>query len=645
MERLKETIIKNKVSNVLIVDDGYDKTPTALDMSIDNKEWDIFFSDLTENDNEIIRKNYPNYENESVEQLKISDEFISLLWNHKDNLSKENIDMLFRRYIIDMQKDESHLSKIEEALKKVDLLYETCGVNPPKVIKDWDIIIIDLFLGSAQDHKAQDNSMQFLDKIVKQRIEKPPLVILMSRSSRLVEKRSEFRDKTGIIESMFRIIEKENISNEKKIYRLLNTLVSHRDDSLKIYNFISAWKVGLEKSINTTTKIMSSIDISGYSKIKRLLLDAEGEDTGSYMVDVFDLILQHELEENDNIIDKAISLNSLDFDSAYLPYITDNNNLHKLVNSVIFKNKNRIKLNSEGGTKLSFGDIIRPVARKESISSYFLKKYNSHDVFLVITPACDLQRCESKNIILLKGNLIPLTLESWTNDTKDRTPIIKIDDEYLSIKWDMKHIETISQETVITLLGKDKTLEIIARLRENSALALQQACLSGIGRVGLLAAMPASYIVEADFYFINNESKLEKILLGNIAPELRNGICYVGRNNDVRNVKTVIFSEDLSENLHSTLDKLNIEEIIEKNRNLFGKIRESFSLQEKIWKGISLNKKIGIPQNIKAIIDGVQKNVGMIIENPDDLFLQKVMKGKESNDIALIISVKKIDSQ
>ncbi|MFU2315831.1 hypothetical protein [Rahnella sp. PCH160] len=495
MNDLINILSENKIKKALVIDDSFNIKPNVSNISYTLDDWDRFFDDLQSVDVDLIKTIIKDYDDIDSENLKKSDSFIGALWDLRDEIPASKT--LFARYSNDMSHDLEILGKLKSTLTKLNIQSEELGVIDSYVDKeiyerkisnsDIDIIFIDLFLGGEQDSLAQERSSNLIKRIVSERKVSPPLVVLMSRSPSLQEKRIEFRDNIGIIESMFRILSKREISDESRVSQVLFNLVSAKENSHKILKFINAWSDGMSNAMDETLNIMRSFDLSTYSKLKELLLDGEGESTGSYIVDIFELIMQHKLEENNGIIDSAIGLNKITDSKSYYPYITTDKYLHELLYSVMFKNNNRIRINPENDNRLAFGDMFVINIEANTTQHYFIDKNNAGNIFLVITPACDLQREIKNNIILLKGNIRELSLNTWVcNDDELITPIVKIDDNYKSIKWDAKSIETLSAQD-ITLLLSSKRIKRVARLRENATLSLQQVCLSSIGRIGLIA--------------------------------------------------------------------------------------------------------------------------------------------------------------
>src|SRR6185369_17579769 len=113
---------------------------------------------------------------------------------------------------------------------------------------------------------------------------------------------------------------------------------------LKLASFLSAWNYGLNKACERTSMLIRRLDLADYAQIRQLLLSAEGAPTGSYLVDVFDLVLQHEIESETPIINAAIALNSLTSETYPPPYVGGSRDLQNLVYRSLLQGRERLRL-------------------------------------------------------------------------------------------------------------------------------------------------------------------------------------------------------------------------------------------------------------------------------------------------------------
>lgn len=624
MSNLAELLQTTSITTALIVDDAVDKVPLATDLTIETDEWTNFFSDVQGPDREAVLKFYPNYETTNSDDLKTSNEFVALLWENQDKLSSEVVGPLFARYKADKATDLEYIQSLEEKLQEFGLACTRSGRNYTAAAQSADLIVIDLFLGAAQEGQDIERSIDLLRRVVQGRAERPPLVILMSRSHRLEEKRSEYRDKAGLFESAFRIINKGSLKDPNKLARIVTRLANHYDDSLKLVRFSRAWKAGLEDAGERTVKAMRSLDLPEIEQVKQLLLTAEQAPTGAYLVDVFDRVHSHELEGQQGIIDAAIDLNSLTAEKYPPPYVAGSRALQKFAYSALFQHPQRLRL-AGSSSKVSFGDVLRLVRTATvapnlpaeevnaatddfagAVSAVFggiaavgaamnpaqeaariwkspLHDIRDNQVVAVLTPACDLQRKEAQRVLLMVGVIKPLDAQTWKYDSNAATAAYIGSDgkEYL-IKWDLKHIETVSHDDLEFLLSDEGEFKVIARLREAHAIELQQRLLASLGRVGLPAPMPATFDFELIVAVPNAEKKCMKLTI----PVLENSppVCYVGRGD----IKRLILCEAAGEAICEALQELDLDTVYPDAREAIRYAIDSNQLVSLLEKGLDI---------------------------------------------------------
>ncbi len=600
-----ETVLQGaNVRRAVVVDDGYDEVPVAKDLAGDAARWRQFFEDLIPTDEIQINSFFPRYDDLRADELQSDDEFIALLWNHRTELRQEVIGPLFERYSTDKEDDLRYLKTITDCLDGCNLPYVTAGKAFEDKAIDADLVIIDLYLDSAQDPEAFNMSVAGLKRVIDRRRASPPLVVLMSRSSRLKFKRKEFRDIVGIFKSAFRIIQKTELIEEGKLPRLLTRLATHYADSLRLATFLDAWEKGLARACQRTAGLIRTLDLADHVQIHQLLLTQEEEPTGSYLVDVFDRVLQHEIEREDEIIDAALALNTVTSDAYPPPYVAGSRDLQALVYRSLFQNNERLRLGKPGGSVVAFGDVLQrkapsaaaneaapaiptaPIriasAANDSASIQAaqpilpLDDIKTKDVLLVVTPACDLQHLLAKRCLLMKGTLVPLKAErDWSyKDLPIRTVVYEVTpDERYSIRWDLKHVESLSQEELRMQLAAPTGLEVVARLREAHALELQQKLLSSLGRVGLLAPMPATFPIKVEAYLPGLDRMPFKVSI----PALSDNPAVVcaGRKADMSASSRLVLCEDACEGLCRALQELDLTTVYTAAHGIITEVRQN----------------------------------------------------------------------
>jgi hypothetical protein len=605
MIALNELLVQANIKQALIVDDAYDPVPLATDLLHEADEWTHFFDDVQGKDKQTIIDFFPTYTNLSADALRDSDSFIEALWKNREALRPDLINPLFQTYQDETEIDLARLSTLAAQLAALGLEAKTSGRNFVDKVASADIVFIDLFLSSAQRYEDMNLSINGLAEAIVKRKSSPPLVILMSRSTRLHSKRAEFQEKTRLFESSFRILSKDELLEPSVVNRAVRRLAQHYKDSLKLSAFVSAWEDGLTNAKNRTTALIRKLGLAEIAQIHHLLLSAEGEPAGSYLVDVFDKVLQYEIEAEPTIIDSAVLLNQLSVDDYPPPFVPGANDLLDLVQRSLFHSPARLKLPGSLESIVAFGDVLcrKSPSSENSLESdsldILLKDVGLNDVLAILSPACDLQRNGVSRILLLFGTLLPLGVTDWNyKDDGLKTPVIDLgQDNRCWIKWNVKHIKTISPAELDYFLSKENSsFEIIARLREAHALELQQKLLSTMGRVGLVAPMPATFPMKIEAFLPNTDRKFIKL---NIPLLDDGGVCYVGR--EIASTKAqerLVLTESACEAIFKELQAIDLNLINERTRELISRLQTSEELMQTLERGVPIPSA----QNIDFIV-------------------------------------------
>lgn len=610
MKELKELLEATGVKRALVVDDAFDTIPLASDMAVDVEAWTRFFADITDSDNAVLQEVYAAYGDTSADELKERDNFVEAVWTARPRLSKDPVDALFARFESDRNMDRLFASALLTTLKELGLECEGCGRDFKDKAADVQLIFVDLFLNTAQRDEDMDLSIDGVRQVIEQRRHDHPLVVLMSRSSRLPERRIYFQERTKLFETNFRIIKKSELEKSDAVARLLIRLGTHFEDSKKLLAFVNAWEDGLIRAKDNMMVLIRKIGLAEIARIHQLLLSTEGEPPGSYLVDIFDKVLQHEIEGLEPIIDAAKVMNTLAMEGYPPPFVPGEKDLQDFVQRCLFQNRARLSLSASVDSKIAFGDVLRRKksdgAEAENDEEAKLKHHDplsdvSHDmVAAVLTPACDLQRKGAKRVLLLVGALKPLTAADWSyKDDGAKTPVIQMGDGSRSwIKWDLKHIETLAHSQLEALLSTAGDFEVAARLRESHALELQQKLLSNLGRIGLVAPMPATFNMRIEAFVPNVDGVLTRADISTLDD---GGVCFIGRDPDGKKTEErLILTENACEAVWTYVSSVDPALIHERTRPLLKEVKFTADVLQALEQGLSLSTTADSFKEIKA---------------------------------------------
>lgn len=420
MTNLQTLLEEKDIRKAVVIDDVFDDVPQPGEFALE--DWEIFFDDLTEEDRRRFSELYSGFEGiNDVATLARSQRFINILWKNRDRLSIDAINTLFQGYEYRNATERNKLNKIVQVLENVGLVCTKMGRIVSNEVIKADLIVIDLFLepqisdwsnngdraGIPRNHDI-NSAIRRVQRLIANRPQNnPPLIILTSSSTRLTEKKNGFRDEAGLLSSTFRVASKSELIKDGKLESILLRLADHYEDSKRIAGFLDAWDRGLDRTRRKFLKRLRRLDLSDLAQIRTLLLSHEGEDLGDYLLDVADRVLQHEIEGDSETITAARELSQINLDKYPAPHLTGTPGFQGLVHSMMFVHRDRLSLAEVNDIpQLQFGDVLCQKKKDEDIYG--------DDVWLVVTPACDLAHNGTEHIMLLAGRLQEFEPRDWS---------------------------------------------------------------------------------------------------------------------------------------------------------------------------------------------------------------------------------------
>ena len=546
MTELKELLETRGIRKAAVIDDVFDAVPRPEELN--DGDWSNFFDDLGEDGNELLKAIYDGYEEASADDLKVSPAFIAVVWENRAELPQAACKHLFRDYEQNKDRERGSLEALVAALEALGLTCTAMGRDLVAEAREAELIFIDLFLGFYQSDDDMARAIRRVNELVEGRSENPPLVVLMSRSSRLQDKRNEFRDTAGLLGSTFRVVSKAELAKDGTLDTLLTRLADHYEDAKRVAGFVHAWDNGLDQARRNFIGILRRLDLSDLAQVRALLLDFEGQNLGEYLLDVADRVLQHEIEDDDNTIAAAIELNKIDLDNYPAPHLVGSADLQELVHRMVFLHPDRLQLTEDNGkVQLQFGDVLRWKTEDD-------KQYGG-DVSLVVSPACDLVRDGgTERVMMLSGELEELQPKNWSYKAGPvKTAIVILPDEGLKwIRWNLKNVQSLDWNALAKFFGDEDKVRRIGRLREIYAIEIQQMLLADLGRIGRPANLPVPFPVSVSLFYVDVEAKARKLDVGAI----ESAACYVGRGTRPDPVHRLVLPEQACDQIEQALHAL-----------------------------------------------------------------------------------------
>jgi len=618
---MEELLKEMNVRTAAIIDDVYDDVPLAEDIA-ENEGWPSFIDDLV-GEADLIRRVFPEYDALDAEQLKDSDEFVSAVWHLKGELPDQLWELLFYDYIRASETDRNFLTELECRLRDLGVESRPAGRKAVDEVGREDVIFIDLFLGAAQRPSDMQKSVGVIKKLVSARPTSPPLVILMSSSNVLETHKTLFRDDAGLIGAMFRVHSKRELLAPGGIERVLQRLATSKQDATRVANFIHRLDKGIDQAKLEFLRAVRRLDLSDYVHIRELLLSREGQPVGSYMLDVFDRVLQYEIEADAETIAAAKDLNKIDEGLYPLAHVSGSSDTQDLVVRTIWQNPARLNVPSTvAGIPVSFGDLLL----KKSLLDDKVYSAESIEALLVVTPSCDLMREDGARTVLhMTGELRKLTYKDWIyGETKARTPIVILPGgERMWIKWDLKNPQTFTLQQLTTMLDKEGgTHRIAMRFREGQALELQQQMLADLGRVGVMAKMPATFPVRVKVSYFDVGSNCCEFKLPLL--DEKGAVCYSGQDEKGNPHTKLVLSEEAVDEILAAIGGLNSELILARAKPSLAVLQGVNNLADQLESGLKIKdgatnlsaayEKDGVPH--EHIVGSISRNLENVQMNP-----------------------------
>ena len=635
--------------SALIIDDAFDVIPIASDLAMDAEAWSIFIADIGE-DIEHIEAAFPNYRDMDANALRASNEFVQAMYGLKDKLRADLWNTLFESYERDHASDGEFLRKLQQRLTDAGLQVVTAGRTVPDAGRNCKIVFADLFLGASQQDFDVEESVKRLKSLVSGRESAPPAVVLMSRSPLLKDKKERFRDDAKMVGAMFRVYGKLDLLEGSTVETVLERLATHYVDAVRVAAFLAAWESGLEGAAADFMKLIRRLDLSDYTKIHEVLLDAEGQPLGSYMLDIFDRVLQHHIEGRAPTITAAVELSRIESDKYPAPYIAGSPDLQDLVTRVLWQHSDRIKVpGNTAGMPVSFGDVL---VRKTRLDPALATEVppSQPDVLVVLTPACDLVRNpETRRVLLVGGTMKSIDSKTWRYKPKGiSTSILQLAGQpRMFIEWNFDDQRMLNRDELTDLTGQGGPYSVALRFRESNALELQQRLLSGMGRVGLLSTMPFTFPVEVLVFTADTEGKAKKIDLPITASD--GGVWITGRDGDGNDLSRLVLTEASIDEILSAIQKIDEGQVCARAKETLKRLQGSSSFRSLLQRGLNqplptVKGSLGELKVPGAKVEGQEKPaeeiVGLVARNPGEL---PSLTTNQQKSAAIIIVVNDLD--
>jgi hypothetical protein len=470
----------------------------------------------------------------------------------------------------------------------LSLPVRTVGRNFIPEIAQAQIIFLDLFLGSHEDSSAVERALGRVKDVVIKRRMAPPIVILMSASRRLTELGPTVRDGAELLGCQFRMMRKSELGDADATLEKMYELVISYPDSLRLNTFVEAWDKGLENARKEFLRTIRTLDLADYANMQALILDAEGQPVGDYVIDLYDLYLHNIIEGDKDLIRAAKGLNAIVWNeyppAQFMPSVEGGD----IMDGVIFHNEIRTETETEldtGSKLIRLGDVFlanaprdgapipavavteehvrpgdqvseattvaQPEANDQHANAELVPTAGLRHVFVVLSQACDLLHGDTDRALMLRGEAKPYDWKQHDNKKQvPRTPLMKSGGHKFVIEWDLLAPEAWPLDDLPRFLG-ERGYRLVRRFRTPFALQLQQEFIGRLGRVGTLAALPARYPAAVKIFIRNAQRRA--LLVAETGLGQEDAVCLVGRTKRNQLKEWLLLSERFLKQLREAL--------------------------------------------------------------------------------------------
>lgn len=608
LEELRTVLTREGITTAAIIDDVYDDVPTSKD--IDDSAWGFFVEDYSDKDVELISEGYGEKDPESRwEELRSVDSFIKFLWEVRDE--SETIRALFKSFTEQKQRGKAQLEPLRALLfDDLHLQGDTYGALSEKVIEE-QLVFLDLFLGTRQDDTARNKALRRVKTIMDARPENPPLLVLMSSSTRLDALRDDFRDDAELMGCQFRTLRKVALENLVEVQELLYRLTSSYRASLQLGGFLFLWKQALEDARSRFLKTVRRLDLRDYSDLQTLVLNADNETMGAYLLEIFGKYFQFELEEDPRLAAIALKLNERKWEDYPAPHFLPAPVSSKIADGILFRSSNLLSK----AEQLQFGDVLfstRLDALGEGAEPSAKFANGERIALLTLTAACDLQHGNAQRFFFIAGIARPSEL-LFHKKSDALTPILKHEDKEYVIEWYTgAPVAWSATDLERHLKGETANFQVVRQFRSLFSLQLQQKFTSSLSRVGIPVMPPMQYLAGATISYRDTDGLLHELI--SVRATDRLAVLLIGR--DERNlIDRLVLDYRVISELRVAMEAVDSEKLPANMRAKWSAGVQSREMFFKMEQGVSYSRN-GLERSFKGANYDILTVVGPYANTP-----------------------------
>jgi hypothetical protein len=560
-DELIRTLASQGIRRVVIIDDAYDEEPTAS--SVEERYWNFFLEDLSDVDLTLIGREFDVFDKiNALYRLRGSDDFVKFLWTNRGVSTV--FSALFEGFTEAQRSGRAGLKVLEDYLKDLGLDLSTCGTGADAIAAGTtaELVFVDLFLGATQDEAARQRAVDRIRRVIAGRPSNPPLIVVISASSRLELLRDWCRDSAGLLGSQFRTLAKQDAGDRVGVSDILIRLASTYRNTVKLATFIESWRSALDSARDRFLTKIRLLDLRDYADIQQLLLDAEGTTVGSHLLETYDHFFHFELEGDQALRDAGRALNEIDWTDYPRPQFLPAPVTSEIVDGLLFHRAEALSTEAA----YEFGDVyfieesdrLLPVTWPQHAPGERL-------AMVLLTQSCDVAQGKAQRLLFMTGVARSSSIPLHQRPNPLTTPILNDGSTRYVISWELGAPLAVWSPTEFAQLVKGKAVRRTRRFRTVYALQLQQLFAANMTRVGLPVMLPPHHYVgveviakiDGDAHRLFSVSRLD-----------RQAVALVGRDKGTKPKDILHLSTDFSAQLRQELAKIDAERLTNKQMRL-----------------------------------------------------------------------------
>lgn len=609
--QIRELLLARGVTRAAIIDDAYDAVPLPGD--IEESDWNRFLDDWSTEEEQQVIDAYgrAHYDGMPHSELIRDPIFVGVVWVQRETLRTSTA--LFANFKQAADTKLGQLQPLRELLTdKLSLNCSFVGRKPDPILNDAQLIFLDLYLGFQETKESIQQAISRIKEIVQARPERPPTVVLMSGSHTLTEWGDRVRDEAGLLGCQFRMFPKADLAKDiDNVCSHLYELVASLPDALKVNSLINAWCAALDQVKAQFVASVRKLDLVDYASVHDLILEAEGEKLGDYVLDLYEVHMHGLLEAQEGIIRAAKALNDIDLKRYPPAHLVASDQLVNLMDSAVFRSEKFTNILDELDNRhpnIQLGDVF--------LGPDATPRY----AYVVLSQSCDLQHGSADRLLLLRGIVKPYDWSQHAQKVVDtRTPVMRVGNVCHTIEWDVLAPETWSIPDELKKRQNDGYRRV-RQFRPHFALKLQQQFIGKLGRVGTMVTPPSRYPCTVEAFLRRKDGTAFQI-----AARHAKEAVLVGRDKDGNRYEKLLLSEGFVNTLRRGLREVGRDELPRKEAAALDAARNNFDFYWALRGGLKLNRVS--PKGSKPFTEQNEFDLVQIFTRPLELENGSVVEG------------------